>query len=103
MLNWITFSPLLAIVPILLAPRSRPNLIRWIAAVATFIPLALAVYIFMTFDRAGLGVNQPESFQYVIQLDWIRSFNIQYYMGLDGLSVTMVLLTALLSFLCIFA
>jgi len=103
MLSWITFAPLLAIVPILLVPRSRPNLVRWLAAAATFIPLVLAVYIFMTFDRAGVGVNQPESFQYVIQLDWIRSFNIQYYMGLDGLSVTMVLLTALLSFLCIFA
>ena len=66
-------------------------------------PLLMAVYIFLTYDRAGVGVNEPESFQYVIQMDWIRSFNIQYYMGIDGLSVTMVLLTALLSFLCIFA
>ena len=54
MLSWITFSPLLAIVPILLVPRSRPNLIRWIAAAATFVPLVLAVYIFMTFDRTEM-------------------------------------------------
>jgi NADH-quinone oxidoreductase subunit M len=103
MLSWLTFSPLLAVAPILLLPRSRPNWIRWTAAAGTLVPLALAVYIYSTFDRLGVGVNEPESFQYVIQMDWIRSFHIQYYMGLDGLSVTMVLLTALLSFLCIFA
>src|SRR6185436_7674031 len=34
---------------------------------------------------------------------WIPSFNIQYVVGVDGISITMVLLTALLSFLCIFA
>jgi NADH-quinone oxidoreductase subunit M len=103
MLSWITFSPLLAIVPILLLPSSRPNWIRWTAVAATAIPLVLAFYIFATYNRGSVGVNDPNTFQYVIQHDWIRSFNIQYYMGIDGLSVSMVLLTALLSFLCIFA
>ena len=103
MLSWIVFAPLLASVPILLLPKSRPNLIRWAAVAGTFLPLVLSVYIFATYNRAGVGVNDPKSFQYVIQRDWIQSFHIQYYMGIDGLSVTMVLLTALLSFLCIFA
>jgi NADH-quinone oxidoreductase subunit M len=103
MLSWLVFWPLLAIVPIVLLPRSRPNWIRWTAVLGTVVPLALACYIFGTYDRSGIGVNDPASFQYVLQMDWIRSFHIQYYMGLDGLSVTMVLLTALLSFLCIFA
>jgi NADH-quinone oxidoreductase subunit M len=103
MLTWITFSPLLALLPILLAPRNKPGWIRWSAVAGTFIPLVLAVYLFATYDRSALGVDQAASFQYVIQKDWIHSYNIQYYMGLDGLSVTMVLLTALLSFLCIFA
>ena len=103
MLSWITFAPLLVIPPILLAPRSRPNLIRWLAVLGTAVPLVLAFQIFMTYDRAGVGINEPESFQYVIKMPWLESFNIQYYMGIDGLSVSMLLLTALLSFLCIFA
>jgi NADH-quinone oxidoreductase subunit M len=103
MLSWLTFSPLLAVPIILLLPRSRPNLIRWAGVAGTAVPLLLSLYIFATYDRAGVGINEPESFQYIIQLPWIESFNIEYYMGLDGLSVTMVLLTALLSFLCIFA
>ena len=41
--------------------------------------------------------------QYRVQIPWIPSFNIDYHVGIDGLSVTMVLLTALLSFLCMSA
>ncbi len=37
------------------------------------------------------------------RLDWISAYRIQYFVGVDGLSITMVVLTALLSFLCMFA
>jgi NADH-quinone oxidoreductase subunit M len=103
MLTWLTFSPLLVVIPILLTPSDRKNVIRWLAVLGTVPALLLSVYIFFTFDREVAGVNNPLGFQYVIQKDWITSFNIQYYMGIDGLSVSMVLLTGLLCFLCIFA
>jgi NADH-quinone oxidoreductase subunit M len=103
MLTWLTFSPLLVVIPILLTPSDRKNVIRWLAVLGTVPALLLSVYIFFTFDRGVAGVNNPLGFQYVIQKDWITSFNIQYYMGIDGLSVSMVLLTGLLCFLCIFA
>ncbi len=48
------------------------------------------------FDPAG-------GFQFVDRLPWIASYNIEYFVGVDGLSITMVLLTALLSFLCMIA
>jgi NADH-quinone oxidoreductase subunit M len=38
---------------------------------------------------------------YTVQIDWIKHFNIQYFIGVDGLSMPMVLLTALLSCICI--
>ena len=103
MLSWIVFSPLLVIVPMLLVPSERKELIRWLAVLGTVPSLLLAIYIFATFDRSVAGVNDPAGFQYVIQNSWIPAFHIEYYMGIDGLSVTMVLLTALLCFLCIFA
>ena len=59
-------------------------------------PLALAVKIFMEFDRTTTG------YQFVERVPWIRTFNIDYFVGIDGISVTMVLLTALLCFICIF-
>jgi NADH-quinone oxidoreductase subunit M len=103
MLSWIVFSPLLVIVPMLLVPSERKELIRWLAVLGTVPSLLLAIYIFATFDRSVAGVNDPAGFQYVIQNSWIPAFHIDYYMGIDGLSVTMVLLTALLCFICIFA
>jgi len=103
MLSWLTFSPLLVVVPILLTPSEKKNLIRWLAVFGTVPALLLSFYIYATFDRTLPGVNDPASFQYVIQKEWISAFHIQYYMGLDGLSVSMVVLTALLCFLCMFA
>jgi NADH-quinone oxidoreductase subunit M len=95
-LSWITFTPLFGAIILLLLPK-RINLIRLVSAVATGISLILAVVIYVNFDRTNPG------FQFVERFSWISSFNIQYYMGIDGLSVPMVILTALLSFLCIFA
>jgi NADH-quinone oxidoreductase subunit M len=91
------FFPLAGMALISLVPSDKHNLIRWISAATTALPLALAVKIFMGFDRATAG------FQYVERVPWIKAFNIQYYVGIDGISVLMVLLTALLCFICIFA
>ena len=44
-----------------------------------------------------------EKSPFTVQVGWIDSFNIEYFLGVDGLSIPMVLLTALLSFLCIIA
>ena len=72
-------------------------LIKWVSVAATVPPLLLAIWLFVNFDRSTPG------FQFMQQAPWIPSFNIQYVVGVDGISITMVLLTALLSFLCIFA
>jgi NADH-quinone oxidoreductase subunit M len=103
MLSWLTFSPLLVVVPILFAPSEKKNLIRWLGVLGTVPALVLSLFIYATFDRGAAGVNDPAGFQYVIQKEWIRAFHIQYYMGIDGLSVSMILLTGLLCFLCMFA
>jgi NADH-quinone oxidoreductase subunit M len=90
-------SPLIGIALILLIPRLSNNAIRWISVLAAAIPLLLSVALIFLFDRDEAGI------QFVERASWITSFNIYYYLGTDGLSVTMLLLTALLSFLCVFA
>jgi len=98
-LSWIIFLPVIGAVVALLVPRgnSQSNIIRWVAAGFTGLQVVLAVLIFINFDRT------TATMQFVEQVKWIDSYNIWYFVGIDGLSVTMVLLTALLSFLCIFA
>ncbi len=102
-LTLMTFVPLLGAAVITFLPKDQHNLIRWTAAAFAAVPLLLAFWVWQTFNRAGVGVDDLAGFQYVVKLPWIPVYNIEYFIGVDGLSAPMVLLTALLSFLCIFA
>ncbi len=97
MLSLMTFIPLVGMLVILCLPKDKPQWVRYTAVVATLIPLLLGVKLFLDYDRSNPGI------QFVERMSWIPMFNIEYYMGVDGLSIPMVLLTVLLSFLCIFA
>ncbi len=96
-LSWMTFFPVIGAAAILFLPSERKETIKTVAAAAAAVPLVLAVQLFMNFDRTTAGL------QFVEHYTWIKSFNIEYFMAIDGLSIPMVLLTALLSFLCIIA
>lgn len=97
MLSWMTFIPLIGMAVVLLLPRQEHHWIRWASVLATAIPLLLGVVLYLRFDRTTAAM------QFVERAPWIPAFNIEYYFGIDGLSLPMVLLTVLLSFLCIFA
>ncbi|MGB6279225.1 MAG: NADH-quinone oxidoreductase subunit M [Syntrophobacteria bacterium] len=97
LLSWMIFFPLLGAGLILLVPKRYPTLMKLIAVAATIPPLWWAANLYVQFDRWSTG------FQYVEKVPWIRAFNINYSLGIDGISVPMVLLTALLAFLCVIA
>lgn len=95
MLTLLTFFPLIGVAAILILGRFRESdrLTKQIAAlttVATFI-LSLVVLANYNSDISGL--------QMVERAVWIAPLNIQYYMGVDGLSILMVLLTTFISML----
>ncbi len=98
LLTIITFAPILGMIAISLIPKEKKNAIRWSALLATLPSLLGAVKIFMDFDRTTKAMQFIEG-----PLNWIPSFNIQYHLGIDGISVTMVILTALISTICIIA
>ncbi len=96
-LTYMTFIPLAGAVVVLTLPNNA-KLIRWFSAAVTVPPLLMAVWLFNNFDRSqGRFSVSSRTYQ------WIPAYNISYIMGVDGLSISMVLLTALLSFICIFA
>ena len=95
-LSYMTFIPVAGAALVLVLPNNA-KLIRWVSAAATLPPLLMTIWLFNNFDRANPG------FQFVEEYRWIPAFDIKYIMGVDGLSISMVFLTALLSFLCIFA
>lgn len=96
-LSWITFFPLLGVVAIMFVPGGQEKLVKTIAAAVTFVPFVLALILMSRFDTSSTQM------QYVEKLSWIPSINVEYHLGIDGVSILMVLLSTMLSFLCIFA
>src|SRR5262249_41745815 len=97
-LSLITFTPLIGMLIIPFLPKAKDNLVKWVALISTLPALGLAVKLFLEFDRTTKAMQFVEG-----PIDWIKPFHIQYYMGVDGLSATMVILTALISTICIIA
>ncbi|MBI2944750.1 MAG: NADH-quinone oxidoreductase subunit M, partial [Candidatus Wallbacteria bacterium] len=97
LLTLMIFVPLLGAIAVLCVPSREEKVLKTVAASAAAVPLALAVLLFMQFDRGSTAM------QFVERAPWLPAFNIEYYIGVDGLSVPMVLLTALLSFICTLA
>ena len=95
-LSWLIWLPILGSAVIILIPREKVDTIKFVAAVATGIQLLVAIVLWTNFDSSTVG------FQFQEKVSWISSLNVHYSLGVDGLSLPMALLTALLSFLCIF-
>ncbi|MBI4548888.1 MAG: NADH-quinone oxidoreductase subunit M [Ignavibacteriae bacterium] len=111
MLTWITFLPIVGMVIVLLLPKENKDAIRWTSAIFTGLQVVLAIIIYMNFNRGMAGINTQEGFQFIEKATWIDiksvawfgRVQIEYFMGIDGLSVLMVILTALISFIAVFA
>ena len=110
-LSWMTFFPLLGAALIVVLPERYKDSFKKIALVSLAVPLILAVHLFFAFDSTlaanprVLRATAPDldmrtyGLQFVEHVVWIRSFNIEYFVGVDGVSITMVLLSALVSFI----
>ncbi|MCH7732753.1 MAG: NADH-quinone oxidoreductase subunit M, partial [Candidatus Marinimicrobia bacterium] len=95
-LSWLIWLPILGSAVIILIPRDKADTIKFVAAVATGIQLLVAIVLWTKFDSSTVG------FQFTEKVSWISTLNVHYSLGIDGLSLPMALLTALLFFLCIF-
>lgn len=102
-LTLITFIPVIGLIFVLLMPKKNVLAMKIISAVATFIPFVIASFMWINFDYSLAGINNEQTFQFTEHVKWIPAYNIEYFMGVDGLSFPMVWLTTLLSFICIIA
>jgi len=95
-LSLIVFLPLAGAMVILLLKEARQ--IRLLAAAVTVVELVLTIVVFVIYDK-GTGDMQLEE----LYSGWIPALNIQYHLGVDGLSVPLLLLTGLLGMCAVFA
>src|ERR1041384_801742 len=97
LLSLILFTPALAAVIMLFLPSSESKLFRWFAFGASFIPLALSLVVWFNFQAAKPG------FQFEEIYPWYEAIGSSLHLGVDGLSLTMILLTTLLTPLALLA
>jgi NADH-quinone oxidoreductase subunit M len=97
LLTLLVFSPLFGLPFLLLWPRGRERWLRWLALAATLVPLGAAARMLATFDPAFARAAGNFGYQMVQHVVWIRAFNVEYHVGVDGLSVGLTALTALIA------
>lgn len=88
----VTFFPLLGLLVILLLPGQQKNLIRWTALLTSLVTFGLALWVLAQFNPADPNLQMQ------VKLFWleIAGTTIHFQMGVDGLSILMLLLTTFL-------
>ena len=106
LLSLIIGLPLFAILLVLALPESKAHLSKWVSLGVAAVQLVVVLIIWQGFDESKAGVLTLESFQYVENYEWIKFslgslgiFSADYLIGVDGLSITMVLLSAIVMFI----
>ncbi len=96
-LSIVTFTPLLGAL-VLLAPffKGRDNAVRWVANVFGLLGFLVSLPLWFAFDR-----SHPTPFQFEERLSWIPGIGVSYHLGVDGISVLLILLTTLLGAIAI--
>ena len=94
-LSIILFEPLVGALLLLLVNKQNENAIKWIANITTFIGFAISIPLWFWFNP------QSGDFQFVERAPWIPSIGAEYFLGVDGLSMLLILLTTMMGFIAV--
>jgi NADH-quinone oxidoreductase subunit M len=97
-LSFVTFAPLVGALLIALTPiiRGYDRWVRGMALLVTTLPLIVSIKILLLFNQNVSTLQFVEG-----PWDWVPTYHIQYLMGIDGLSVLLVVLTTFIGFMTI--
>lgn len=91
LLSLILFAPTVGALVLLLIPKEQVSALRWGALIASLVPLVLSVVLWLGFNASASGFQFREDYL------WFQMIGSDYRLGVDGVSLPMVLLTAILS------
>jgi len=94
-LSIVLFLPLAGAVLLLLVSKQNENAIRWIANIVAFAGFAVSIPLWFWYNPSAPG------FQFVEQAQWIPSVGAQYFLGVDGFSALLILLTTMMGFIAV--
>src|SRR3954470_1171250 len=95
LLSIILFTPLAGALVLLLVNKQNENAIRWIANLVALAGFAISVPLWFWYKPSGAA------FQFIERAPWIPSIGAEYFLGVDGLSALLILLTTMMGFIAI--
>ena len=106
-LSFLTFLPILGMVIILLLPKKQEQSIKITTLLVTGLQIVFSIILVMGYNYSAGGINDANSFQFKEFFNWISisdfagigKIKIDYFLGVDGLSTPLVLLTAIVTFI----
>lgn len=102
--NWFVIVPFVTALAVIFTPRSKDNLIKWISAFGAGILIILSAVLTQKFSVLAAADAETASKSlyttlYLVQnIPWFESMGIQYLVGVDGISVLMIILTSIVIF-----
>ncbi|RYZ29826.1 MAG: NADH-quinone oxidoreductase subunit M, partial [Sphingobacteriales bacterium] len=106
LLSCLVFVPLPAALLVLLLPRTSGTAIKTTALAATFLQLVLAVVAFLKYQAVATPLADATNYQLVEKVSWISlqlgalgNLQINYFLGVDGLNISLVLLSGIVLFI----
>ncbi len=94
-LPFVTFFPLLGVVLLALIPEKLHDTIKGVALLVSVVTMFLSFWVYAMFDPIATGM------QLVVDIPWVTSLGISFNMGIDGISLLLIVLTTLLTVLCV--
>ncbi len=108
LLSLIIFIPALAAVIILLLPARLRHLYKFVALAVGVVQLLISLFIYLNFKNTSAGINTESGFQFIEKTHWIGldlgslgRLQIDYFLGIDGLSMPFLFLTSLVMFVAV--
>ncbi|MDH5474831.1 MAG: NADH-quinone oxidoreductase subunit M [Cyclobacteriaceae bacterium] len=100
LLSVLIFIPLIGTLLVLFVPSSQKVMYKYIALVVSLLQMIVVSVLYNNFDTQRIGNNTLESFQFVEKISWINlqlgelgELSIEYFVGVDGISISMVILS----------
>jgi len=96
-LTWVIFAPLVGALLLLLVPKNRPETIKGVTLIIAVITFLVSIAMYQWFDPVATGM------QFEVNIPWVTSLGIGYHLGIDGISLLLIVLTTVLTVLCVIA
>src|SRR6478672_10153311 len=94
-LSLVLFTPLAGALILLMIPKQNEAAIRWIANIVALAGFVISIPLWFWFNP------QNADFQMIERAPWIPSIGAEYFLGVDGLSTLLILLTTMIGFIAV--